>query len=149
MNFLEVAKGLDEGRVFKRPGWQQNEYLVKNWNHIQKYDAKQIEAYDLPIKEVLACDWEECRKENFILYHISTQYPTVYDEEGYAEYVVIPKDMDPSDWNYNELRFDFYNLKTFANWIDLEIDGGLRSSSDPYLEKALKEINFKIKGDVK
>lgn len=140
MNFLDVIKGLEQGKAYRHKDWHEQKYICMNSRgSIEECDGFTIRQISLKTKHILSTDWEECPKAIRYLFSIDSGA----DEESLNDWLCQqqitcrlsehPDRCHP--WRVLELTLN--DLKEYAYFLHIEILE--KRFSDIELRK-LKEI---------
>lgn len=136
MNFLEVAEGLEQGKVYRHKSWHKRLYICKNSHGIiqesQGYDTKDIV---LKNEHILSTDWEECPKANWYVLLVDKERLAIDSDDKNILCRLTTKLGSYHYWNCLELTL--HELKKHRYFINIEFEE--QRFSEDELQK-LKEI---------
>lgn len=119
MDFIEVANGLENGKVYQRKGWSSDNYLVKDkYGNIKEYDYKEIKDFELTTENILAVDWVECKKQLWTIVNSQRDYG-LYNDRVYLYYQLETK-IDYIDTSLLVLSSN--DIKEWVNYIDIKVN---------------------------
>jgi len=137
MNFLEVVKGLEEGKVYRREGWNQNpgeedERLIKNeYGILQKIAFTYVNEYRVVDEDVLADDWVEIEKEKYVLKDLN--------EEKGLQYFTIGRN---DSFFTTDNVFSRYEFKNMMKYLDIEYDEQYSEVIDSLMNPPLSDFDY-------
>lgn len=119
MNILEVAKGLEAGRVYRQKNWAPGFYLcIDSYKNMKMVDGRHVKDFEVTTTELLSTEWEECKKDTWYLIEVDRELG-LYNDNVYVTYILSQEKEDYDPWCCLKLKLE--EIETYKQYLHIEL----------------------------
>lgn len=119
MNILEVARGLEAGRVYRQKNWAPGFYLcIDSYKNMKMFDGRNVKDFEVTTTDMLSEEWEECTKETWYIVEIDREIG-LYNDNVYVKYILSEEKEDYDPWCC--LKISFEEIETYKKYLHIEL----------------------------